>query len=55
MTSFKDIYRSADNKIAGIGAAPGIVIGEVYLFTKEKIEINKSKITDVEEVFLKHN
>ena len=49
MTSFKDIYRSADNKIAGIGAAPGIVIGEVYLFTKEKIEINKSKITDVEE------
>ena len=49
MKSFKDIYRSADNKITGIGAAPGIVIGEVYLFTKEKLEISQTDITDVEE------
>jgi phosphoenolpyruvate-protein phosphotransferase (PTS system enzyme I) len=49
MTSFKDIYRSSENKIAGIAAAPGIVIGEVYLFTKEKLEISKADITDVEE------
>ena len=49
MKSFKDIYRSAENKIAGIGAAPGIVIGEVYLFTKEKLEISKADITDVKE------
>jgi phosphotransferase system enzyme I (PtsI) len=49
MKSFKDIYRGADNKITGIGAAPGIVIGDVYLFTKEKLEISKASITDVEE------
>ena len=49
MTSFKEIYGSAENKIAGIAAAPGIVIGKVYLFTKEKLEISKADITDIEE------
>jgi phosphotransferase system enzyme I (PtsI) len=49
MKSFKDIYLNAKNKISGIAAAPGIVIGEVYLFSKEKLEISKSSITDVEE------
>ncbi len=49
MKSFKDIYRGSENKIAGIAAAPGIVIGEVYLFTKEKLKISKADITDVEE------
>jgi len=49
MKSFSDIYRSAENKIAGIAAAPGIVIGEVYIFTKEKLEINDADITDVKE------
>ena len=49
MKSFKEIYKAAENKIAGIAAAPGIVIGEVYLFTKEKLEISKSDITDVDE------
>lgn len=49
MKSFKEIYRDSDNKIAGLAAAPGIVIGKAYLFTKEKIEINKSSITDVQE------
>jgi len=49
MKSFKDIYRGSENKIAGIAAAPGIVIGEVYLFNKEKLEISKADITDVEE------
>ena len=49
MKSFKDIYKSAENKISGIAAAPGIVIGEVYLFTKEKLEINKDNIANVEE------
>lgn len=47
--NFKTIYRNAENKIAGIAAAPGIVIGKAYLFTKEKLEINNSEITDVEE------
>jgi len=49
MKSFKDIYKGCENKIAGIAAAPGIVIGEVYLFTKEKLEISNADITDVEE------
>jgi len=49
MRSFKDIYKNADNKIAGIAAAPGIVIGKVYLFSKEKLEISKAPITDAEE------
>lgn len=49
MKSFIDVYRSAENKISGIGAAPGIVIGEVYLFTKETLKISKADINDVEE------
>ena len=49
MKSFKDIYQNSDNKIAGIAAAPGVVIGQVYLFTKEKLEISKSPITDIDE------
>ncbi|HLG32342.1 MAG TPA: phosphoenolpyruvate--protein phosphotransferase [Ignavibacteriaceae bacterium] len=49
MKSFKEIYRTAENKIPGIAAAPGITIGNAYLFTKEKLEINKSNITDIEE------
>ncbi len=49
MKSFKEIYKSAENKIAGIAAAPGIVIGDVYLFTKEKLEISKADIKDVDE------
>ena len=49
MKSFKDIYKTADNKVVGIAAAPGIVIGKAYLFAKEKLEISKAPITDVEE------
>ncbi len=49
MKNFRDIYKSAQNKIAGIAAAPGIVIGKAYLFSKEKLEISKAAITDTEE------
>ncbi|MCK7517678.1 MAG: hypothetical protein MZV64_08145 [Ignavibacteriales bacterium] len=49
MKSFKDIYKNSENKIAGIAAAPGIVIGKAYLFTKEKLEISKAPITNSEE------
>ena len=49
MKSFKDIYKESTNKISGIAAAPGITIGDAYLFTKEKLDINKSDITDIEE------
>lgn len=49
MKSFKEVINKADNKIAGIAAAPGIVIGKSYLFTKEKIKISKSPISDINE------
>jgi phosphotransferase system enzyme I (PtsI) len=49
MKSFKDIYKNSENKITGIAAAPGIVIGQVYLFAKEKLDISKAPITDVAE------
>jgi phosphotransferase system enzyme I (PtsI) len=49
MKSFKDLYKNSDNKITGIAAAPGIVIGKAYLFSKEKLDINKSPITDIDE------
>jgi len=48
LKSFKEIYRSSENKIAGIGAAPGIIIGEAYLYTKEKLQISKADIDDIE-------
>ena len=48
MKSFKEIYLRSDNKIAGIAAAPGIVIAEAYLVTKEKLEVSKADITDVD-------
>ena len=47
MKSFKEIYQASENKIPGIGAAPGIIIGEAYLFTKEKLQISKTDIDDI--------
>jgi len=52
MKNFKHIYKEAENKVQGIAAAPGIVIGKVYLFTKEKLEVSHGAITDVEEAKL---
>ncbi len=49
MKGFKEIFKEAENKIFGIAAAPGIVIGKAYLFTKEKLVISDAGITDVEE------
>ncbi len=49
MKSFRQIFLSAENKIAGIAAAPGIVIGKAYLFSKEKLDINRGEITNIEE------
>lgn len=49
MKSFRQIFTEADNKIAGIAAAPGIIVGKAYLYTKEKISINSGEITDIEE------
>jgi phosphotransferase system enzyme I (PtsI) len=49
MKKFYQIYREANNKIQGVAAAPGIVIAKAYLFVKDKLEINDSKIDDVDE------
>ena len=49
MKSFRQIFLEAENKISGIAAAPGIVIGKAYLFMKEKIDVNRGEITDIEE------
>ena len=49
MKTFKHIYKDAKNKIHGIAAAPGIIIGKVYLFTKEKLEISDGEVTNIEE------
>lgn len=46
MKSFTNIYKNSENKIIGIAAAPGIVIGKAYLFTKEKLNISKAPITN---------
>jgi phosphotransferase system enzyme I (PtsI) len=55
MKSFKEIISKAENKISGIAAAPGIVIGKAYLFVKEKIQISKSPISDIEEALKNFN
>ena len=49
MKTFKQIYDHAENKITGIAAAPGIVIGPVYLYTREKLEVINGEITNCKE------
>lgn len=49
MKSFRQIFLESETKISGIAAAPGIVIGKAYLFTKEKLDVNRGEITDIEE------
>ncbi len=52
MKSFKQIFKEAENKITGIAAAPGIVISKVYLFTKEKLDINDSLVLNIDEAII---
>ncbi len=54
MKSFKQVYKEAENKISGLAAAPGIAIAKVYLFTKEKLEINHGKIENVEDALINY-
>lgn len=49
MKSFRQIFLEAGNKITGIAAAPGIIIGQAYLYSKEKLSVSDGVITDVEE------
>ena len=55
MKSFSKLYKNSLSKVSGIAAAPGIVIGQVYLFTKEKLDINKGEITNVDEAIKNFN
>ncbi len=49
MKTFKQIFQEAQNKIAGIAAAPGIIIAPVYLFSKEIVKVNNGDIEDIEQ------
>ena len=49
MKTFKQIFKESNNKVAGIAAAPGIVIAKAYLFTKEKLVISDAAVTDLDE------
>jgi phosphotransferase system enzyme I (PtsI) len=49
MKGLKDIVKKANNTVAGIAAAPGIVIGKAHLFHKEALSVNDQDIVDVEE------
>jgi len=55
LKNFKQIFKEANNKIAGIAAAPGIIIGKVYLFSKEKLEVKDGQIDNIEEAILNFN
>lgn len=49
MKGLKEIVKKANNTVAGIAAAPGIVIGKAHLFHKEILAVNDQDIIDVEE------
>ncbi len=55
MKNFKQIFKEAANKIAGIAAAPGIVIGKVYLYSKEKLEIKDGTVDNIDEAIQNFN
>jgi phosphoenolpyruvate-protein phosphotransferase (PTS system enzyme I) len=52
MKTIKEILKEADNKIAGIPAAPGLVVANAYLFSKEKLEVNHSVIENADEAIV---
>ena len=49
MKTFDEIFRDAPNRITGIAAAPGIVIGRAYKFTKEELEVSEKSITNTKQ------
>ena len=49
MKGLKEIVKKASNTVAGIAAAPGIVIGKAHLFHKEVLAVSDQDIIDVEE------
>lgn len=49
MKGLKDLLKSADNAIAGVAAAPGLVIGKAHLYHREMLSIGDQDIEDVDE------
>lgn len=49
MKSFSKLYKNSLKQGEWNRCRTGIVIGQVYLFTKEKLDINKGEITNVAE------
>ena len=49
MKNFKQIFKEATNKVPGIAAAPGIITGKVYLYSKEKLEVKDGAVANIEE------
>ena len=49
MKTFDEIFRDAPNRITGIAAAPGLVIGRAYKFTKEELEVSEKSITNTKQ------
>ncbi len=49
MKSFHKVFTEAENKIAGVAAAPGIVVANAYLFIKDKLEVNHGSIINTDD------
>ncbi len=49
MKSFHKVFTEAENKIAGVAAAPGIVVANAYLFIKDKLEVNHGSVISTDE------
>lgn len=49
MKTFYEIFKDAQNRITGIAAAPGIVIGRAYKFIKEELEVSEQSITNTKQ------
>ena len=49
MKSFHKVFNEAENKIAGVAAAPGIIVANAYLYFKDKLEINHGIVANVDE------
>ncbi|MHC1738618.1 MAG: phosphoenolpyruvate--protein phosphotransferase [Ignavibacteriaceae bacterium] len=55
MRGLKKIIEHSDNIISGLAAAPGLEIGQAFIYSKESISIKDSLIHDVEEAVRNFN
>ncbi len=52
MKSFHKVFTEAENKIAGVAAAPGIVVANAYLFIKDKLEVNHGSVISTDDALI---